>query len=104
MPSGVDPEVFEDLKCVAQISTFLEAVGEPIEFWEGLCFVNAQRQFARKQIAQLTMMGDKSRSHIAQPIIDKIHTMRQQFSPLVRDNLFEVAEPHEELAASEPTF
>jgi hypothetical protein len=85
MPSGVDPEVFEDLKCVAQISTFLEAVGEPIEFWEGLCFVNAQRQFARKQIAQLTMMGDKSRSHIAQPIIDKIHTMRQQFSPLVRD-------------------
>ena len=85
LPAGVDPEVFEDLKCVAQISTFLDAVGEPIEFWEGLCFVNAQRQLARQQISQLTMMGDKSRAQIARPVIDKIRIVRQQFGPIVRD-------------------
>jgi hypothetical protein len=85
MPPGVDPEVFEDLKCVAQISTFLEAVGEPIEFWEGICFVNAHRPFARKQVAQFTMMGDKSRGTIAQPIVDKVHDIRQQVSPIVRE-------------------
>ncbi len=85
LPAGVDPEVFEDLKCVAQVSTFLEAVGEPIEFWEGLCLVNAQRQLVRRQISQLTMMGDKSRVQLAKPIVDKIRFVREQFGPTVRD-------------------
>jgi hypothetical protein len=85
LPSGVDPDIFEDLHTSLSGLTLCHVIDHPAELWELVQLLRTERAMVRGEIYRHNGLGESYRAGgIARTIIQKLDSIRERTGPLIQ--------------------